>query len=154
MGLELLYVTVTGLIAALVLLVVSIRRDRREPMHKVPWIIALVALGGSLVFRLVLITGLVVASQPMAAVPIIVGELAVACVLLAAFRRPALAGWFLIATAVIAPALAYIVSLFTDTLGESPAFVMIVSYSLPSLITAILLIVSEYQRAQLRQAAI
>ena len=133
-------VTVVGFIAAATVLVTTLRAGRREPVRRVPWVIALVLIGISLVFRLVIVFGITMAASYADAVPIAIGELAVAAVFAVAYLRPAWGGWLLIGTALGIPALSALLDLLAGEIGESATAAMLGSYSVPAIVSAALLL--------------
>lgn len=144
MGAQLIYVTAVGLVASIVLVTLSLRAGRHQPAHRVLWIIALVAIGASLVYRMTIVIGLLFQGTFMDALPILVGELAVAGVFVAVFWRPAWSGWFLITSAFVLPAFNLLLEFLGSSLWErtvSPQ--MFGFYGLPAIVTGVLLVLSE-----------
>ena len=147
MGNEILVTTSVGVIASIVLLILSFRAGRSKPTHKVPWVIALVLLGISIVFRSFTVTVGALNEQAMEVLPIFIGNLAVIGAFVAAFWQPRLTGWFLIGSAFAMP----LITLVTEATisdrfpEETAAAVMFGSYSIPSIITGTLLVLSMKQ---------
>lgn len=140
MGDSLIVVTSLGFVTALSVLVATLRAGRRDPVRRVPWIIALVLIGISLVFRLAIIVGTSLAASYSAAVPIAVGELAVAAVFAVAFLRPAWGGWLLIGTALALPAVSALLDLAGDAMEQSYAVAILGFYSIPATVSGALLL--------------
>ena len=93
MGMAIIIVTAIGLVVGLSVLLVSLRGERQPPVHRVLWIIAMIALGASIAFRLVLLVGISIAGGFAGAVPVLIGNLAVVGLFTAAFcARPGAAG--------------------------------------------------------------
>ena len=144
MGNEVLVATIVGVIASVVLLILSFRAGRSTPTNKVLWVIALVLLGISIAYRFTTVTVGALNEQAMEVLPILIGNIAVIGVFVAAFWQPRLTGWFLIGSAFVMPLLTLIVE--TTARGEfseeTMAVVMVGSYSIPSIITGTLLVLS------------
>ena len=148
MGPSIIVVTAIGLAVSTVLVVLSIRAGRRPPVHRALWIIALVALGISILFRLFLLVGIAMSGAPADALPILMGDLAVVGAFVAAFWRPAWTGWTLIGSALALPAIAWLLDTTTG-LGlpeQSAAPAMLGFYAVPAIITGVLLILCEVRR--------
>jgi hypothetical protein len=144
MGNEVLITAIVGVIASVVLLVLSFRAGRSTPLNRVLWIIALVLLGISIAFRFAIVTGGVLNEQAMGILPVLIGNIAVIGAFVAAFWQARLTGWFLIGSAFVMPLLTLIVE--TTARGEfseeTMVVVMVGSYSIPSIITGTLLVLS------------
>ena len=144
MGNEVLIATIVGVIASVVLLLLSFRSGRSTPTNKVLWVIALVLLGISIAYRFTTVTVGALNEQAMEVLPILIGNIAVIGAFVAAFWQPRLTGWFLIGSAFVMPLLTLIVE--TTARGEfseeTMAVVMVGSYSIPSIITGTLLVLS------------
>lgn len=98
-----IYLVVTaGLVGTIVALVLAIRRKRTPPTHRVPWIIALAALGVDSVFHLAISVGSLMAGG-WESMWIVIGSIAIAGVFAIAWVSPQIAGWWLIATAIGLP---------------------------------------------------
>ena len=149
MGSWLILVTGIGLAASAVLVILSVRAGRQHPVHRVPWIIAIVALCISVVFRLTVTIGTMASSTILDGVPILVGNLAVVVGIVAAFWRPAWTGWVLIASAAVLPTIALLIGLVLGPPAMEPeiAPVMLGFYGIPAVISGILLVVSERWRS-------
>lgn len=144
MGPQLIFVTLTGLVGSVALLIVSMRAGRRPPVHRLLWLLAVIALGASIAFRLTLIVGMIAAGEFEAPAPIVIGDLAVAAVFVSAFWRPAWSGWFLMGTAVVLPAMNWVLELLAGlSVNQSTEIPMLGFYALPALITGTLLALSE-----------
>jgi len=147
MGNEVLITAIVGVIASVVLLVLSFRAGRSTPDNKVLWVIALVLLGISIAFRFIIVTGGVLKEQAVEILPVLIGNIAVIGVFVAALWQARLAGWVLIGSAVVMPLLTLILE--TAAQGEFPeesvAVVMMGSYSVPSIIAGTLLVLSMKQ---------
>lgn len=135
--------TVVGLAAATTLLVLTLRRPVRPPQHRVLWIVALILIGASIAFRLVLLVGLTINAGPLDAGTVATGSLAVVLVFLAAFRQPSWAGWALIASAGVVPLLTWLLGIVTgEPSAGQVAGPMLFSYGIPAVITGVLLVLS------------
>ena len=142
------FITVTvGVIGSIVLLIMSLRAGRSKPTFNVPWIIALVLLGVSIAFRFIIVAGGLMNEQVMAMLPVLIGNIAVIGVFVAAFWQARWAGWFLIGTAFAMPLVTLIAeATMSDRFPEeTAALVMVGSYSIPSIITGTLLVLSMKQ---------
>lgn len=95
-------VVLTGLVGTIVALVLALRGGRTDPVHRVPWIIALVALGIDSAFHLAISVGALVAGG-WGSMWIVIGSVAIAGVFATAWIAPRIAGWWLIATAIGLP---------------------------------------------------
>lgn len=148
MPVSLFPITILGLVASAVVLVPALRAGRQAPAHKIPWIFALVGIGASILFRLTLTIGMIVQGAFIDLLPILIGNLAVGCVLVIAFWRPRWAGLLLIGTAVGLPLVNVILEVLMGSgLGsDSITFVMLGFYALPATITGILLVFSTWRR--------
>jgi uncharacterized membrane protein YwaF len=147
MGNEMFVTTIAGFIACVVLLILSFRAGRSTPTNKVLWVIALVLLGISIALRFTFVIGGVLNEQATEVLPILIGNAAVIGAFVAAFWQPRLTGWFLIGSAIVMPLLTIIAE--TTVRGgfpeETMAAVMVGSYSIPSIITGTLLVLSMKQ---------
>ncbi len=137
-------VTGLGLAAVIALVVLSLRAGRVPRERRLPWVLAVIALSLSVAWRLVMITGALVAESFSIALPMVLGNLAVAGVLLAAFWRPRWAGWTLIGTAVVLPLLSWVLWLVIpgEKLSSIPPAVMAMTYGVPALVVGGLLLLS------------
>lgn len=100
-----IYIVVgTGLIGTVATLALSIRMGRVRPDHRVPWIIALVALGLDSAIHVAISIGALVTGGWEAAW-IAVGSLEITGVFDTAWIQPRIAGWWLIVTALALPLL-------------------------------------------------
>ena len=144
MGAEFSYVTGVGLLAALILLIASLRKGRVKPHLQVLWIIGIIALSASILFRLAIIVGTSIQGFFLASLPIVIGNIAVALVLVSVFWQPLWSGWFLIGSAVVMPLLSMLFELLVlqTNLDELVTPVILMTYSLPALITGALFIIS------------
>lgn len=137
------YVTVVGLLAGIGVLTAALLRPPQAPLHRVPWVIALVFIGISIAFRLVILVGVTINGSITDVLPIAFGNLAVLLVFIAAFRQPAWAGWALIGTAVVLPLLTWGASAIA---GEPDplevAAPMAGFYGIPAIVTGSLLVLS------------
>lgn len=144
MGVEFSFVTGIGLLAAVILLIASLRAGRVQPHHQIPWIIGIVALSLSIIFRLSIFIGTSIQGFPLGSLPVAIGNVAVILVLISVFWQPLWTGWFLIGSAFVMPLLSVLFELlvldvkFDDLVTP----VMLISYSLPSIITGTLFIIS------------
>ena len=147
MGSEILVTTIVGVIASVVLLVLSLRAGRSKPTNKVLWVIALVLLGISIAYRFTIVIAGTLNEQAMEVFPILIGNIAVIGVFVAAFWQPRWTGWFLIGSAFVMPLLTLIVETVArgEFSEETTAVVMVGSYSIPSIITGTLLVLSLKQ---------
>jgi hypothetical protein len=147
MGNELYVTVIIGLIAAVILLTLSFRAGRIKPNHNVLWVIALVLLGISIVYRFITVTVGALNEQATEVLPVFIGNLAVLGVFVAAFWQPRLTGWFLIGSAFAMPLITLIAEATISERfpEETIAAVMFGSYSIPSIITGTLLVLSMKQ---------
>lgn len=147
MGNELYVTVIVGVIASIVLLTLSFRAGRIKPNHNVLWVIALVFLGISIVYRFIIVAGGILNEQATEVLPVLIGNLAVIGVFVAAFWQPRLAGWFLIGSAFAMPLITLIAEATISERfpGETAAAVMFGSYSIPSIVTGTLLVLSMKQ---------
>jgi hypothetical protein len=147
MGNEIFITVIIGLIAAVILLTLSIRAGRSRPANNVLWVIALVLLGISIVFRFIIVLSGLLNERITEVLPVLIGNIAVIAVFVAAFWQPRLTGWFLIGSAFAIPLITLIAeALFSERFPEEmAAAVMVGSYSLPSIITGTLLVLSMKQ---------
>lgn len=150
MGIEFSYVTSVGLLGALILLIASVREGRVKPHLQVLWIIGIVALSLSIIFRLAIFVGTSLQGFPLGSLPIAIGNVAVILVLISVFWQPLWTGWFLIGSAFVMPLLSVLFELlvldvkFDDLVTP----VMLISYSLPAIITGTLFIISMHKPAE------
>ena len=139
------YVTFAGLLVTIGLLSAAMLRPAQTPVHRVPWVIALVFIGISIGVRLVILVGVAFNGSITDVLPILIGNLAVLLVFIAAFRQPAWAGWVLIGTAITLPLLTWGGSAIA---GERDplevAAPMAGFYGIPALITGGMLVVSGW----------
>ena len=144
MGNEVLIATIVGVIASVVLLILSFRSGRSTPTNKVLWVIALVLLGISIAFRFTTVTVGALNEQAIEVLPILIGNIAVIGAFVAAFWQPRLTGWFLIGSAFAMPLLTLILEITVSGRfpEETVAVVMVGSYSIPSVITGTLFVLS------------
>ena len=144
MGIEFSYVTAVGLVGALVLMVTSVRAGRQVPHIRALWIIGIIALSASILFRLAITIGTSIQGFFLASLPIVIGNIAVALVLVSVFWQPLWSGWFLIGSAVVMPLLSVLFELLVlqANLDELVTPVILMTYSLPALITGALFIIS------------
>ncbi len=147
MGNEIFITVIIGLIAVVVLLTMSFRAGRSRPTNNVLWVIALVLLGISIVFRFIIVLGGVMNEQIVEALPVLIGNIAVIGVFVAAFWQPRLTGWFLIASAFAMPLITLISEATLSEIfpEETATVVMVGSYSLPAIIAGTLLVLSMKQ---------
>jgi hypothetical protein len=133
-------VVVTGLIGTIATLILSMARGREQPPRRVPWIIALVALGlDSAVHVAISIGSLAMGGWESAWIAI--GSLAIAGVFATAWIRPRIAGWWLITTAFALPILLFVSSAVWPTSEETvPVGVLLAFYTPRMLIVGGLLI--------------
>ena len=144
MGMSFSFVTGIGFLGALVLLIASVRAGRQQPHLPVLWIISIVALSASILFRFALFVGSSIQGSPLATLPILIGNLAVILVLISVFWQPSWSGWFLIGSAVAMPLISLLFELVVIQVKPDDVItpVVLISYSLPALITGILLLIS------------
>lgn len=95
-------VVLTGLVGTMVALALALREGRTDPVHRVPWIIGLVALGIDSALHLAISVGALVTGG-WGSMWIVIGSVAIAGVFATAWIAPRIAGWWLIATAVGLP---------------------------------------------------
>ncbi len=139
MGTGLLITTVVGLIASAGLVIVSLHSGRRAPVHRVPWIIAIVALSVSILFRVALFIGTAINGSLLGSLPILLGNLAVGGALVAAFWQPRWTGWTLMGSALVLPALNWILETLLGSEWTTPALAF---FAIPALVTGELLVLS------------
>ena len=96
------WVVGAGLAYSLGFLVWAIGRGRRRSMHPVPWIIALFILGLDVAVHIAMSIGSVVEGGS-GGWWVVIGTIAIACLLASAAMRPRLAGWALIGSAALMP---------------------------------------------------
>lgn len=100
-----IYVVVAvGLVGTLAALVIALRAGRVVPTRRVPWVIALVALGIDSALHIAISVGALL-SGGWEAMWIVLGSLAIAGVFATAWISPRIAGWWLVATAIALPAI-------------------------------------------------
>lgn len=147
MGNEILFTAIVGVIATVVLLILSFRAGRSTPSNFVLWVIALVLIGISVAFRFTIVIGGTLNEQAIEVLPVLIGNIAVIGVFVAAFWQPRLTGWFLIGSAFAMPLLTLILETTVSGIfpEETVAAVMVGSYSIPSIIAGVLLVLSEKQ---------
>jgi hypothetical protein len=147
MGNEILITVIVGVIAAIILLIMSFRAGRSKPEIYIPWVIALVLLGISIAFRFIIVIGGLLNEQSLEILPVLIGNIAVIGVFVAAFWQSRLAGWFLLGSAFAMPLITLIAeAAFNDRFPEETvAVVMVGTFSFPSIITGILLVLSMKQ---------
>jgi len=132
-------VVITGFVGTLAVLMFSLVWGRQAPRHKVPWVIALVALSLDVLFHLVLSVSAVTYGQ-FDGWWIVIGTLAIAGVLLIAVIRPRAAGWWFMATAFLMPAVLWFGQSLELTGSEQvPVGLMLLVYSTRALIVGSLL---------------
>ncbi len=138
---------IVGVIVTVVLLILSFRAGRSTPTNNVLWVIALVLFGISVAFRFTIVIGGALNEQAMNVLPVFIGNIAVVGVFVAAFWQPRLTGWFLIGSAFAMPLLTLILeTTVSETFPEETvAVVMVGSYSIPSILAGVLLVLSEKQ---------
>lgn len=140
-------VVTAGLLGTVTALIVTLRGYRSTPHRRVPWIIALIALGIDSAVHVAISIGALVTGG-WSASWIAVGSLAIAGVFALAWIAPRIAGWWLIATALGLPALLALTSaLWPPTEETVPVGVMLAFYTPRMLIVGALLMWSSFDRA-------
>ena len=134
-------VVLTGLVGTLVALSVALSHGRISPTHRVPWIIAVTALGIDSVFHVSVSVGALIAGG-WESMWIVIGSVAIAGVFATAWLAPRIAGWWLIATAIGLPLiLLAATSVFPSEVEETvPVSVLLMFYTPRMLIVGGLLI--------------
>lgn len=140
-------VVALGLIASAVVVVLALRAGRQPPVHRIPWVLALVALGGSVLFHGSIAVVMLTNADGWSGVVVGMGTIALAGALLAAVWRAAWGGWLLIATAALQPALLWLLQAVTATSSTEglPPEGMAMTYSVPAVITGVLLLISAWR---------
>ena len=140
-------VVALGLIASAVIAVLALRAGRQPPLHRVPWILALVALAGSVVFHGSIAVVMLANADGWSGAVVGMGTLALAGTVVAAIWRPAWAGWALVASAILQPALLWLLQAVAATSSAEglPPEGMAMSYSMPAIITGVLLLISAWR---------
>ena len=107
----------------------------------------MVLLGISVAFRFIIVMGGLLNEQGIEVLPVLVGNLAVIIVFVAAFWQPRLAGWTLIGSAIAMPLMTLIAeAIFNERFPEETvALVMTGTYSVPAIVTGTLLVLSIKQ---------
>ena len=156
MGSGLIVVTGIGLVASIILLALSIRAGRIDPVHRMLWIIAIVVLSLTVAYRMLLIVGTMANVSFLAGLPIFVGNFAVVGTIVAAFWRPAWTGWTLIGSAIALPLITLLLAalLGPSILPLETAPVVAGFYGIPAVVSGVLLVVSGRHRASHKPAHI
>lgn len=123
-------VVAIGLIGTLVALVVALMRGRERPAHRLPWWIAVIVLGLDSAFHVLMSTGAVIQGG-WGSTWIVIGTLAIIGVFATAIIRPRIAGWWLIATAIVLPIVLVVGDTIWPSLGKSPFPWLCFSGSIP-----------------------
>jgi len=130
----------TGLLGTIAVLAISMRIGRDEPHHRVPWIIALVALGLDSAIHIAISVGALTMGGWDEAW-IAVGSLAIAGVFATAWIQPRIAGLWLIVTAIVLPLLFLALSaVWSPTEETVPVGVLLAFYPPRMLIVGALLV--------------
>lgn len=134
-------VVLTGLVGTIVALVLALREGRTDPVRRVPWIIALVALGVDSALHLAISVGSLVAGG-WGSMWIVIGSVAIAGVFVTAWLSPRLAGWWLVITALLLPVILIVANGFAPPANEQsvPVSVLLAFYTPRMLIVGGLLI--------------
>lgn len=115
-----IYVVVTiGLLGTVTTLALALRAGRVAPIRRVPWVIALVALGIDSALHIAISVGALVTGGWEAAW-IALGSLAITGVCATAWVSPRIAGWWLVATAVALPLILVLTTLLVAQGDEQP----------------------------------
>lgn len=147
MAIPISIVVLAGLIGTVTTLAVSLAGHRSRPHHRVPWVIALIALGIDSAVHVAISIGALVTGGWDASW-IAVGSQAIAGVFALAWIAPRMAGWWLVATALGLPLLLVMTSAVWPPTEEAvPVGVMLVFYTPRMLIVGALLIWSSFDRA-------
>lgn len=158
MGTGLLITVSIAFVSSLVLLLLALRAGTDKAHRPWAWVIGLVLLGISVAIHLVLAAGVVMrllnAPDPQAleaglsTFPIVIGTAALVVSLVAAFRRPVWAGCFLLATAAAIPPVLWLVqvAIREDEANAIPAAVLLVTYSVPTAVISVFLLLSGSSR--------
>lgn len=137
-----IYVVVgIGLAGTLIALVVALTRGRERPAHRVPWWIAVIVLGLDSAFHVVMSTGAVIQGG-WESTWLVIGTLAITGVFATAIIRPRIAGWWLIATAIVLPLVLVIGNAISPSSDEEsvPVAVLLGFYSTRMLVIGALLV--------------
>lgn len=136
-----------GLVASIVLLVLALRAGREEPVHRIAWIVGLVALCLGAAFHLLVSYGALSAGGPDMTW-VLVGTLALLVTVGVAVLRPRWAGLGLIITGAWFPALLWLAELIVSSGVEEtvPVPVMLGFYSVPAAIVGTVLLLSTVTR--------
>lgn len=165
-GTGLLITVSMACVASLVLLFLALRAGKDKAQRPWAWAIGLVLLGISVAFHLVLATGVTarLLNAPdtqaweagLSDAPIVIGTAALVVSLVAAFWRPVWAGWFLLATAAAIPPVLWLVQLAVreDQTNAIPAAVLLMTYSVPTAVISIFLLLSGSSRKTAQEAGV
>ena len=134
-----------GLVVSLGLLGYSVWSGKSPAKRPWAWILGLILLGVSLVPRTLLMFATGIESGDWEnSVPIAIGTIALAAVLIAAIWRPVWAGWCLLASAAVIPALLWVMQVLVGEVRDNviPAVALLATYSLPVVVISVLLVLS------------
>lgn len=136
-----------GLIGTMTALIMRMSAGRSAPLRRVPWVIALIALGVDGAIHVAISVGSLVTGGWEASW-VAVGSLAIVGVFALAWIAPRIAGWWLVATAVGLPLLLVVTSaLWPSTDEPVPVGVMLAFYTPRMLVVGGLLIWSSIERS-------
>jgi len=135
-----IYVVVgIGLVGSLITCAVALRIGRESPGHRVPWWIAVIALGLDSAFHIAMSVGAVIQGG-WESTWIVIGSLAITGVFATAIIRPKIAGVWLIGTAIVLPVVLIIGNAIWSPGEESvPVEVLLGLYSTRMLVVGALL---------------
>lgn len=147
-------VVLTGLAGTIMALLLALREGPTDPVHRLPWIIALVALGLDSAIHVAISVGAVVTGGWQSAW-VAIGSLAIVGVFATAWRAPRIGGWWLITTAIALPLMLVLATALTPPVTEEtvPVSVLLTFYTPRMLIVGGLLIWSAGSAKQARSNA-
>lgn len=144
MGTGLLITVCVGLAASLTLLALSVWAGMDRPEREWARIVGLVLLGLSVAMRVALMVAIGQEGDLTGVAPVAIGTGAITIAGVSAVWRPVWAGWFLMGSAVVIPALLGLVQfVIRENQNEAiPAVALIATYSVPMVVMSALLILS------------
>lgn len=140
-------VVLTGFVGTVVVALRALRQGRISPTHRVPWIIAMAALGVDSVVHLAVSVGALVTGG-RESMWIVIGSAAIGGVFATAWISPRITGWWLITTAIGLPVLLLAATAVFPSGAEEtlPVGVLLTFYTPRMLIVGGLLIWSTLTR--------